>query len=64
MHLAAVHARGSDLEQACAVAMRAAGIARATGSERLYRTLRRFRAALAARWPDDARLAELAEALR
>jgi transcriptional regulator with XRE-family HTH domain len=64
IHLAAVHARGSDLEQASAVALRAAGIARATGSARLFQIIRRFRAELAVRWPDDARVAELAEALR
>lgn len=63
MHLAAVHARGGDLDQAAAAAMRAAGIARATGSARLRRILGRFRARLAARWPDDSRVAELAEAL-
>jgi len=64
MHLAAVHARGGDLEAAAAAAMRATSIARATGSERLMRILRQFRARLAARWPDDARVAELADALR
>jgi hypothetical protein len=64
MHLAALHARGGDLEQAYAVAMRAAGIARSTGSNRLSRVLKRLRARLAARWPDDARVAELAEAIR
>ena len=64
VHLAAVHARGGDLDQASAVAMRAAGIACGTGSARLYQVLRRLRARLAARWPDDTRVAELAEALR
>jgi transcriptional regulator with XRE-family HTH domain len=64
MHLAAVHARGGDLEQAYAVAMQAAGIARSIGSNRLSRMLKRLRARLAARWPDDARVAELAEAIR
>jgi len=56
-----VHVAG---EWASAVAMRAAGIARGTGSARLYRMLRRLRARLAARWPDDARVADLSEALR
>ena len=63
MHLVAVHARGGDLDQAYTVAMRAAGIARATSSERLFRLLRRFRATVASRWPDDPRVAELAEAI-
>jgi hypothetical protein len=64
LHLAAVHARGGDLEQAQAAAMRVVRIAHSTGSARLARMLRRFHAGLAARWPDDARVAQLAEAMR
>lgn len=64
LHLAAVHARGGDAEQACAAAARAAAIARQTNSTRLYRMLRRLRSALSARWPRSACVAELTDALR
>ncbi len=64
VYLADVHARGGDLEQATAIALRAAAAARQIGSARLVGMLRRLRAGLAARWPDDARVSELADALR
>jgi transcriptional regulator with XRE-family HTH domain len=64
VHLAAVHARSSDVDRACAVALKAAGIARETGSATLAGMLRRLQARLAARWPDEPRVAELADALR
>lgn len=63
-HLAAVHAQDGDVAQACAVALNVAGIARATSSTRLIAMLRRLRAGLAARWPQDPGVAELADALR
>jgi hypothetical protein len=64
VYLADVHARGGDLEQACAIALVAATAGRQMDSARLLGMLRRLRAGLAARWPDDPRVAELAEALR
>jgi transcriptional regulator with XRE-family HTH domain len=64
IHLAAVHAQDGEVEQACAAALQAAGIARAASSARLLRLLRRLRAGLAARWPNEAGVTELAEALR
>jgi transcriptional regulator with XRE-family HTH domain len=64
VYLADVHARGGDLEQAAVTALRAAAAARQMDSARLLRMLRRLRAGLAARWPGDARVGELADALR
>jgi hypothetical protein len=63
-HLASVHTRAGDAEQACATALEAAPIARRTGSVRLAGMLAEVRAGLVARWPDDARVTELSEALR
>jgi transcriptional regulator with XRE-family HTH domain len=63
VRLAAVHALGGDAEQACMVAVRAALIARATGSARLSRMLKRLHANLAAQRPGDGRISELGEAL-
>jgi hypothetical protein len=63
-HLADVHARAGDLGQAYAVALPVAEIARHTGSVRLAVTLAQVHARLAARWPNDPRVAELDEALR
>lgn len=64
IHLATAHAQGGDVRQACAVAVDAAGIARATRSPRLTSMLRRLRAGLATRWPREPSVTELAEALR
>jgi transcriptional regulator with XRE-family HTH domain len=64
VRLADVHASSGDLEQACAVAIQAAGIARATSSAALYRMLRRLRAGLDRRWPGDPGVAALGETLR
>ena len=61
---AAVHVRGGDVEQACADAMEAAPVARQTDSASLRGMLVQLHAGMAARWPDDQRVAELAEALR
>jgi len=62
--LAVVYEHAGDVDQACAVTLDAACIARRTGSVRLLGMLRRVGAGLAARWPDDPRVAELADALR
>lgn len=64
IYLADVHARGGDVGQAVAIAMRAAAAAQQIRSARLLGMLRRLRAGLGRRWPDDARVGELAEALR
>jgi hypothetical protein len=64
LHRAAVHVRGGDVEQACADAMEAVPVARQTDSASLRGMLTQLHAGMAARWPDDARVAELAEALR
>jgi hypothetical protein len=63
-HLAAVHAQGNDAEQAVSVALAAAAVARQLGSAPLTAQLARLRGAMARRWPADARVAELTEALR
>ena len=64
VRVAGVHARGGDLEQACAAALRAAAAGRAMESARLQKMLTRLRAGMARRWSADPRVAELAEALR
>ncbi len=64
VYLADVYARGGDLEQACAIALEAVAAGQHMDSARLLGMLRRLRAGLAARWPDDSRVADLAEALR
>lgn len=63
VHRAEVHARGSDIGQACADAMQAVPVARQTDSASLRGQLARLCARLAERWPDDSRVAELAAAL-
>jgi len=64
VHLAAAHARAGDVGEACAAAMRAAAVARQLGSKHLSGQLSRLRSAMTRRWPADARVAELADALR
>jgi hypothetical protein len=64
VHRAAVHARGGDVGAACADAMKAAPIARQTDSVSLRTLLTELHTGLAARWPDDTRVTELAGALR
>ena len=63
-YLADVHVRAGDAGQASAVALQCADIARITGSVRLLGMLTQLHAGMASRWPDDQRVAELAEALR
>lgn len=63
VHRAVLHARGGDVAQACADAMEAAPVARQTDSASLRGMLTRLHAGMAARWPDDQRVAELADAL-
>ena len=63
-HLAAVHAQGGDVAQACTVALDGAVIARQLGSQSLTAQLSRLRAGMARRWPGEQAIAELAEALR
>lgn len=63
VHLAAAHAQDRDVAQACTVAVQAAQIAGATNSPRLVSMLKHLRAGLAARWPHEASVGELAEAL-
>jgi hypothetical protein len=63
VHRAAVHARGGDVGEACADAMKAIPIARQTDSVSLGTLLAELHTGLAARWPDDARVTELAGAL-
>ena len=62
--LAGVHVRAGDVEEASAVALQCADIAQLTGSVRLCGMLTDLHAGMAARWPGDPRVAELAEALR
>jgi hypothetical protein len=63
-YLADVHARAGDLGQSCGIALQATAIAHRTGSVRLTETLAQVHSRLAARWPNDPRVAELDEALR
>jgi transcriptional regulator with XRE-family HTH domain len=63
-HLAYAHAQAGDLDQACGTAVEATALARRGGSVRLAEQLAGIHASLDARWPGDARVAELAEALR
>jgi transcriptional regulator with XRE-family HTH domain len=62
--LAAVHVRAGDAGEASAVALQCADIARMTGSVRLLGMLTGLHAVMAARWPGDPHVAELADALR
>jgi plasmid maintenance system antidote protein VapI len=64
VHRAAVHVHGGDLTQAVADALEAVPVAQITGSLRLRGMLTQLHAAMAARWPDDSRVAELADAIR
>jgi hypothetical protein len=64
VHRAEAHARGGEVEQACADAMQAVPVAQRTDSASLRGHLARLLAELTTRWPDDPRVAELAEALR
>jgi hypothetical protein len=64
LHRAAVHVRGGDVEQACADALQVVPVARQTDSASLHGMLTQLHAGMAARWPDDQRVTELAEALR
>jgi hypothetical protein len=63
-HLAIVHARGGDVDQACSAATHTAVIARQTESSRLLAALRRLHADMARRWLDVPAVADLGEALR
>jgi transcriptional regulator with XRE-family HTH domain len=63
-YLADVHVRAGDAGQASAAARQCADIARLTGSVRLRTMLTGLHAGMASRWPDDPRVADLAEALR
>lgn len=63
VHRAAIHARGGDVAQACADAMQAAPLAEQMNSASLRGLLIQLHAGLAARWPDDTRVAELADAV-
>jgi len=64
VHLADVHVRAGDAGQACDVVQQAAEIARLTGSVQLRITLTGLHVQMAARWPDDPRVTDLADALR
>jgi transcriptional regulator with XRE-family HTH domain len=61
---AAIHARGGDVGAAVADGLEAAPVAARTNSASLRGMLLRLHAGLAARWPDDPRVVELADALR
>lgn len=63
VHLGAAHARAGDVEAACDAALRAAAIGRQLTSEPLTTQLSRLRQSMARRWPDDARIAQLDDAL-
>ncbi|MGD0606043.1 MAG: hypothetical protein ABSA53_20955 [Streptosporangiaceae bacterium] len=56
--------RAGDAGQACDVVQQAAEIARLTGSVQLRITLTGLHVQMAARWPDDPRVTDLADALR
>ena len=62
-YLAFAHAQAGDVEQACAVAVRASGAVRAAGSAKTTLVLARVHADLQTRHPDDPRVAELTDAL-
>ncbi len=62
--LAFAHARAGEVDQACAAGAKAASAVRAAGSARHAAMLANVCANLHARYPDDARVSELAEALR
>jgi len=62
MHRAAVHARGGEVDEACADALRVVPIWRQANSTGLREMLAEVHADLAARYPGDARVKELADA--
>ncbi len=64
VHRAAVHVRGGDVAQACADARQVVPVARQTRSASLRGMLIQLHAQMAARWPADTRVAELADELR
>ena len=64
LHRAAVHVRGGDVEAACADAVQVVPVARQTDSASLFGMLAQLHTGMAARWPDDPRVADLADALR
>jgi transcriptional regulator with XRE-family HTH domain len=64
VHRAAIHVRGGDIAEASADALQAVPIARQTSSASLYTMLTGLHAGMAARWPGDPRVTELADALR
>jgi transcriptional regulator with XRE-family HTH domain len=63
-HLAAVHGQAGNVDEASAVALDVAAIARRTGSVRLVKMLIPLRTSLARRFPAHAGAAALGEALR
>jgi len=63
VHRAAVHVRGGDVEAACADALKVVPVARQTDSASLRGMLAQLHTGMAARWPDDPRVADLADAL-
>jgi hypothetical protein len=64
VHRAAVHVRGGDVEAACADALKVVPVARQTDSASLRGMLAQLHTGMAVRWPDDPRVADLADALR
>jgi hypothetical protein len=64
VHRAAAHVRGGDVEAACADALQVVPVARQTDSASLRGMLAQLHTGMAARWPDDPRVADLADALR
>ncbi len=63
-HITFAHAQAGDVENACATGLRAVAAARRAGSARHLAMLTDINAGLRARWPGDARITSLAEALR
>ncbi len=64
VHAAAVHERGGNVEQATAIALDVARIVRQTNAARLRALLIPVHTRLAARWPHEPRVTELADVLR
>jgi hypothetical protein len=62
-YLASAHVRAGDVDRACVTALSAAAVVRRSGSARCAAMLARIHADLQARYPDDARVRELAGAL-
>lgn len=63
-YLAVVHERAGDVTQACAMALQAAHVARRTGPSLAHRLTRQVHASLAAQYPRDPRVTELADTLQ